>query len=97
MNEHSNGVTSTDTSDRCPMCGRLSTAATSVDRSADPRPTPGDVSLCFGCGEILVYGDDLKLRAPELEELRLIQRSSYWPLIDRITRAIREKSYARKT
>lgn len=50
-----------------PCCGKVLDAATGTDR-----PSPADVSVCFECGSLLVFNDDLTLRiltAPELAAL----------------------------
>lgn len=44
----------------CPSCGRANDAATNAN-DAKARPKKGDVSICFYCGEILEFGDDLQL------------------------------------
>lgn len=46
---------------RCPHCGRLLGAATSV--GGDVRPTPGDPTVCLACGRTLVFDDELRPRA----------------------------------
>jgi hypothetical protein len=38
----------------------------------DAAPSPGDFTICFRCGHVMTFGDDLKLRAltgAEIEEL----------------------------
>lgn len=46
---------------RCSACGNKLNAATHVGPD-DPRPTPGDASLCLYCGHLSVFADDLTLR-----------------------------------
>ena len=41
---------------RCPSCKYEMDAATSVD-GTDIRPNPGDVSVCFNCGEYMAFGE----------------------------------------
>ncbi len=44
----------------CPTCGADLNAATAM---SDPEssPSPGDLSLCIKCGELLVFDQDIKL------------------------------------
>jgi hypothetical protein len=46
------------------------------------RPSPGDVSICFGCGEVLLFDDDLEFREPSIDELEDIMH--LYPGIDDI-------------
>lgn len=50
----------------CPQCGAPNNRATSM--GSDDAPSPGDVSLCVGCGTILVFADDLSSRKPTTDE-----------------------------
>jgi hypothetical protein len=44
----------------CPNCGKELDAATGIDPNA--RPKPGDFSVCLGCGHLMAFGNDLRLR-----------------------------------
>jgi hypothetical protein len=48
------------------------------------------MSLCFRCGELLVFDARLKLRRPNQAELTDYQRSAVWPLIERVRVAQRK-------
>lgn len=50
----------------CPTCGVLLNKATPVGH--EQRPGPGDVTICFQCGEILLYGENLELKIPDLND-----------------------------
>ena len=54
----------------CPECGDK------LDRATSPKgetPEPGDVSICFNCGTILVFDDKLVSKRPDDEvELLLV-------------------------
>lgn len=52
----------------CPYCGTSNDAATdpTEDRLA---PAPGDVSVCFTCGEFLLFDHKLRTRKPTYVEL----------------------------
>lgn len=52
----------------CPICGENLNAATQVNNEA-VKPEPGDVSVCFVCGEISIFGPDLKLTAAKESDL----------------------------
>lgn len=52
----------------CKACGYLLEETT--DTSPDKRlPLPGDVSLCFNCGHLQIFSDNLSLRDPTDEEI----------------------------
>lgn len=55
----------------CPTCGYELDAATNLVSIYDRSTTPnkGDFSLCFKCGEILVFAEDLSLHLATLDEL----------------------------
>ena len=50
----------------CPTCKRILNRA-SAEKMAIPEP--GDVTLCFRCGEILIFADNMHLRLPTQVEL----------------------------
>jgi hypothetical protein len=53
----------------CPFCTRLLSAATGVSLDDEPPiPTPGCVTFCGYCGEMLTFADDLTLRVPTPDE-----------------------------
>lgn len=63
---------------RCPHCGYNTDAATAL---AGPtlRPSPGDLSVCLGCGEALQYDRRLRLvriSAAELAALNPDEREA---------------------
>jgi hypothetical protein len=68
------GVDSRVPPSMCLDCGRINDAATGVDHAEGPdaAPQPGDVTVCFYCGHIMVFGDDLMLRNPTDAEIREI-------------------------
>ncbi len=45
--------------DRCPSCGHVLDAATSCKGNTREAPSPGDVALCFACGEVLYFDEQL--------------------------------------
>lgn len=45
---------------RCPFCGYRSEAASAP---GDKSPEPGHVAVCISCASVLVFNDDLLLRA----------------------------------
>lgn len=44
----------------CPTCGKTLDAATHP--TEDVSPSPGDVTICIGCQDILIFTDELGLR-----------------------------------
>jgi hypothetical protein len=55
--------------DRCPTCGYTLDAASPMPSNDREAPSPGDVALCFGCGEVLFF--DLQMKHQVLPTLRL--------------------------
>lgn len=57
---------------KCPHCAYGAECATGVRTDATPKP--GSINLCFGCGELSLFDDELKLRMPTVTELLEMQR-----------------------
>jgi len=53
--------------DHCTACGKLCDAAT-IANADDAVPSPGDVTICFDCGHIMVFTKDMRLRDPTAAE-----------------------------
>lgn len=54
----------------CPTCGYVVDAASiAVGPESCRPPSEGDISLCFKCGEVMVFRDDLSLRLALLDDL----------------------------
>jgi hypothetical protein len=45
---------------RCPHCGHRLNAASRLSGPV-PKPVPGDMTICFGCGEALQFDRRLRL------------------------------------
>lgn len=56
----------------CPVCDAPIDAAMSVHEPATP--SPGDMTLCMYCLTWLTFDDDMSLRLPKVEELRIVHR-----------------------
>ena len=57
---------------RCPFCGHKLDAAMAGDpKYPDVIPKPGDVSVCISCASVLVFADDLTVRAPMPGEIEM--------------------------
>ncbi len=50
----------------CPSCGYKMEAATNA--TGKGTPAPGDISMCFGCTEVLTFNADMTQRALTPEE-----------------------------
>jgi hypothetical protein len=53
--------------DCCPGCGYVFELASAVNGN-EVRPEPGDVTICFACADVLVFGPDMRTRAITAEE-----------------------------
>jgi len=56
----------------CPRCFYQLDCAFAADASDDP-PVPGDFTLCFKCGAILVFTDDLDVRPATDDDLEALE------------------------
>ena len=55
-------VNSTRTkADICPHCGKKLDAVTEV-HNEEVKPSKGDITICIGCFNPLIFDDDIKLR-----------------------------------
>ena len=62
--------------DSCPSCAHpLDMAA---DFFTDAVPEEGDISICAGCGIILMFGARRRLRLPTEDELIEMRKQPYW-------------------
>jgi hypothetical protein len=52
----------------CLSCGRPLNSTSCVDGS-DAAPSPGDVTVCFYCGLVMIFTDDLSLRDLTRDEM----------------------------
>lgn len=57
----------------CPVCGRLANRASPADEDETAPPEAGDITVCIGCGTILLFDTcancgELGLRMPTIEE-----------------------------
>ena len=69
---------------RCPWCGHKLDAAMAGDPATpDAVPKPGDVSVCISCAQILVFTDELTLRASMPGEIEIT------PALRRVQQAVR--------
>ena len=69
----------------CPFCGKP------LDRAICPKedvvPVEGDLTVCFGCGGVMVFGKELVLRPASQEELDELDDATRLDLV-RISRAV---------
>ena len=71
-------------------CSRCTGCGASLDAATASRATPraGDVTVCFYCGHVLAFADDLSLRPLTAAERHELRRSPAWAEIVRLQRAI---------
>ena len=67
-------ITEDKTSHTCPTCGGVLNAATGAGH--DAIPVEGDITICSYCGEILNFGERLKLYKISSEKLKEIKYES---------------------
>jgi len=61
----------------CPHCGYTLDAHGTVPGEPDSAPSPGDATVCIGCGGVLVFTEELGLRAATDEEMRVFDRDPH--------------------
>ena len=54
--------------DYCPVCRARFNVVSSV--TGKPIPQSGDITLCYNCGAMLIFNDDLYVRIMNEEELK---------------------------
>ena len=54
----------------CTACGKTLDSAACVGE--DAMPTEGDITLCIGCGHLMAFDQDLKLRELTAQEMKMI-------------------------
>lgn len=73
----------------CPSCAALLDAATGVGHEGGPKP--GDLSICFNCGELNLFDESLQVRTADAMELLHFQLSDDWPMIQRAQTLIKAR------
>lgn len=63
---------------KCPSCGDEITASTGVNGATLPKP--GDITVCFNCGHVAAYADDLTIRA--LNDAEMVEIAGNPLLVD---------------
>jgi hypothetical protein len=46
----------------CLNCGKFVDRAEAAIGKDDPKPEPGDITICFGCGHVMAFDEELGLR-----------------------------------
>lgn len=83
---------------RCPNCDEPNDYAGAVDGS-DAKPRPGDASICWRCGHLCVFDEDLRLKNPSDAQItaiagdrRIVKAQSARAFARRMIDAIKPKS-----
>lgn len=58
----------------CPHCGYYFNRAAEA-KGGDERPSPGDLGLCFSCGEPHIYQNDMTPRPLTYSDRRTLSRA----------------------
>jgi hypothetical protein len=53
----------------CRQCGKPLDAAIDAATGVDTEAAPGNLSICLDCSDVMVFADDLSLRAPTDAEI----------------------------
>lgn len=82
------------TPSKCLKCKKLLDMATGIDTK---RPSEGDLSICFYCGNIMLFMENTSLRAPQPGELEKIRQAIIkqdpltWRLIQKLRNSFKAK------
>jgi hypothetical protein len=72
----------------CPSCLYTMHLAANADGQEGP-PVPGDATLCWNCGQLLLFADDLTLRLANAAEIReYMANETAWRTIEKLRREI---------
>ena len=52
------------------------------------RPQPGDITICYSCGKVMKFDEDMKLAAVEEERLAEIKGCALWAEIAALQRRL---------
>lgn len=63
---------------RCPKCGERMNGAT--DPLGSAVPTPGDLSVCVYCGNVLVFNHDMTVRDATRYDVQKLTPELAWKL-----------------
>jgi hypothetical protein len=76
---------------QCSRCG-LALAGSGDERSLKeagvPNPSPGDFTVCIGCGHIVAYDDDMNLRELTRREIDSIDETDRIMLLQQARRRL---------
>lgn len=70
----------------CPSCGSVNDAATNPFEGGSP--TAGDMAICFQCGTLCIFNNDLTLRLAMQKEIEMLSAGER-RMIDQIEKARR--------
>ena len=67
---------------RCPYCFKKLDSVSTVEGDVPP-PSKGDLAVCFGCGELMQFGDDggmEKMTPDEIVDLDVDERAEIFQI-----------------
>jgi len=73
-------VTTLTDDHECPGCGATLNAATGTDGEAIPRE--GDLSICYKCGSLLEFNEDLSVRLLDSNDMKKLD----WETVEELER-----------
>jgi len=73
----------------CPFCGAKLDRATCAENDHS-EPTPGDLSICMYCAEVLEFNADMQLKQASLSTLLELDQKQH-ALIDKAVQRIRAR------
>lgn len=80
---------------KCPVCGKLFLLATAMEPEDESGPQPGNPSICWQCGTVLLYMEDLSMKEATPEEIQAFSQE-YQDEIMHYRNMVLQKIYSRK-
>lgn len=65
--------------DICPNCKSVLNACTGVN--SEQNPSPGDITICFYCGSVLKFSDDMTLVEPTIDDYVAMPKDGLFEII----------------
>jgi glutaredoxin len=85
-----NRMTTTFKEHACPWCKRLNDAVTASEQNKGTKiPEPGDMAICYGCRNLLVFTDEGARRATPEEQNDAMKEPNVRDALEALRRGMR--------
>jgi hypothetical protein len=77
----------------CPYCEAVLDGISGLTRK-ERQPEPGDVSMCCDCGNVAIFGDDMKLRVLDKSDMEKL--GADWEKIEKASEMLKQEIHKRE-